>query len=122
MSWKSGSHKARLLPSRRLLLRGDNNGAPHPLATVYAKKFSNRYEHRIISGGIGHNLPQEAPQPFARADTLRLTDIWFAGKQGRKSRIPMPAIGSFVGLTDLKVVGGMSGGARWSEWVAEQRQ
>ncbi|WP_426125873.1 alpha/beta fold hydrolase [Pararhizobium sp. PWRC1-1] len=50
-----------------ITLEGDNNGAPHPLATVYAKKFSSRYEHRIISGGIGHNLPQEAPQPFAQA-------------------------------------------------------
>jgi pimeloyl-ACP methyl ester carboxylesterase len=50
-----------------ITLEGDNNGAPHPLATVYAKKFSGRYEHRIISGGIGHNLPQEAPQPFAHA-------------------------------------------------------
>jgi len=51
-------------------------------------------------------------------DTLRLTDIWFAGTQGRKSRITMPAIGSFVGLTDLKVVDGMSGGETWAEWMA----
>jgi hypothetical protein len=55
-------------------------------------------------------------------DTLRLTDIWFAATKGRKSRIPMPAIGSFVGLTDLKIVDGMSGGASWSEWVAQHRQ
>jgi hypothetical protein len=55
-------------------------------------------------------------------DTLRLIDIWFAAKKGRKSRIPMPAIGSFVGLTDLKTVEGMSGGASWSEWVAQHRQ
>ncbi len=51
-------------------------------------------------------------------DTLRLTDTWFAGKQGRKSRIPMPAVGSFAGLTDLKVVDGVSGGETWAEWVA----
>jgi pimeloyl-ACP methyl ester carboxylesterase len=50
-----------------ITLEGDANGAPHPDAGVYAKKFSSRYEHRVISGGIGHNLPQEAPQAFARA-------------------------------------------------------
>jgi pimeloyl-ACP methyl ester carboxylesterase len=48
-------------------LEGDANGAPHPDAAVYAKKFSGKYEHRIITGGIGHNLPQEAPQAFAKA-------------------------------------------------------
>lgn len=50
-----------------ITLEGDANGAPHPEATAYAKKFSGRYEHRLIIGGIGHNLPQEAPQDFARA-------------------------------------------------------
>ena len=50
-----------------ITLEGDANGAPHPEASVYAKKFSGRYEHRVITGGIGHNLPQEAPQPFAQA-------------------------------------------------------
>ena len=48
-------------------LEGDANGAPHPDASAYAKKFSGRYAHRIITGGIGHNLPQEAPQAFAEA-------------------------------------------------------
>jgi pimeloyl-ACP methyl ester carboxylesterase len=43
-------------------LEGDANGAPHPDASSYAKKFSGKYAHRIIKGGIGHNLPQEAPQ------------------------------------------------------------
>ncbi len=50
-------------------LEGDANGAPHPDPRAYAKKFSGRYEHRLIEGGVGHNLPQEAPQAFARAVT-----------------------------------------------------
>jgi pimeloyl-ACP methyl ester carboxylesterase len=50
-----------------ITLEGDANGAPHPDPNVYAKKFSGRYEHRTITGGIGHNLPQEAPQAFAEA-------------------------------------------------------
>jgi pimeloyl-ACP methyl ester carboxylesterase len=48
-------------------LESDANGAPHPDPSAYAKKFSGRYEHRLIKGGIGHNLPQEAPQAFAEA-------------------------------------------------------
>jgi pimeloyl-ACP methyl ester carboxylesterase len=50
-----------------ITLEGDANGAPHPDPSAYARKFSGRYEHRLISGGIGHNLPQEAPQAFAEA-------------------------------------------------------
>jgi pimeloyl-ACP methyl ester carboxylesterase len=50
-----------------ITLEGDANGAPHPDASSYAKKFSGKYSHRIIKGGIGHNLPQEAPQAFAKA-------------------------------------------------------
>ena len=50
-----------------ITLEGDANGAPHSEASAYAKKFSGRYEHRLIKGGIGHNLPQEAPQGFAEA-------------------------------------------------------
>jgi pimeloyl-ACP methyl ester carboxylesterase len=50
-----------------ITLEGDANGAPHPGASAYAKKFTDRYEHRVISGGIGHNLPQEAPDAFAKA-------------------------------------------------------
>ena len=50
-----------------ITLEGDANGAPHPEPSAYAKKFSARYEHRTITGGIGHNLPQEAPQAFAQA-------------------------------------------------------
>jgi pimeloyl-ACP methyl ester carboxylesterase len=50
-----------------ITLEGDANGAPHPDASSYAKKFSGKYSHRLIKGGIGHNLPQEAPQAFAQA-------------------------------------------------------
>ncbi|HEY9254833.1 MAG TPA: alpha/beta hydrolase, partial [Stenotrophomonas sp.] len=50
-----------------ITLEGDANGAPHPPPESYAKRFTGRYEHRLLSGGIGHNLPQEAPREFARA-------------------------------------------------------
>ncbi|WP_024511123.1 alpha/beta hydrolase [Bradyrhizobium sp. ARR65] len=50
-----------------ITLEGDANGAPHPEPSAYAKKFVGKYEHRPIAGGIGHNLPQEAPQAFAQA-------------------------------------------------------
>jgi hypothetical protein len=50
-----------------ITLEGDANGAPHPEPGAYAKKFSGKYEHRLIKGGVGHNLPQEAPQAFADA-------------------------------------------------------
>ena len=50
-----------------ITLEGDANGAPHPDPGAYAKKFSGKYEHRLITGGVGHNLPQEAPQAFAQA-------------------------------------------------------
>jgi pimeloyl-ACP methyl ester carboxylesterase len=50
-----------------ITLEGDANGAPHPEPGAYAKMFSGKYEHRTITGGIGHNLPQEAPQAFAEA-------------------------------------------------------
>jgi pimeloyl-ACP methyl ester carboxylesterase len=50
-----------------ITLEGDANGAPHPEPSAYAKKFSGRYSHRTIKGGIGHNLPQEAPQAFVEA-------------------------------------------------------
>jgi pimeloyl-ACP methyl ester carboxylesterase len=50
-----------------ITLEGDANGAPHLDATSYAKKFSGKYSHRILRGGIGHNLPQEAPEDFAKA-------------------------------------------------------
>jgi len=50
-----------------ITLEGDANGAPHAEPGAYAKKFSGKYSHRLIKGGIGHNLPQEAPQAFAEA-------------------------------------------------------
>lgn len=50
-----------------ITLEGDANGAPHPDPAAYAKKFTGKYEHRTSKGGIGHNLPQEAPQDFAAA-------------------------------------------------------
>lgn len=50
-----------------ITMEGDANGAPHPAPEAYAKKLSGRYEHREIRGGVGHNLPQEAPQAFAAA-------------------------------------------------------
>jgi pimeloyl-ACP methyl ester carboxylesterase len=50
-----------------ITLEGDANGAPHPDPNSYAKKFAGKYSHRLITGGIGHNLPQEAPHAFADA-------------------------------------------------------
>ena len=50
-----------------ITMEGDANGAPHPEPAAYAKMFSGKYSHRTIEGGIGHNLPQEAPQAFAEA-------------------------------------------------------
>jgi pimeloyl-ACP methyl ester carboxylesterase len=50
-----------------ITLEGDANGAPHPDPTAYAKKFSGKYLHRLVKGGIGHNLPQEAPEAFSEA-------------------------------------------------------
>lgn len=50
-----------------ITLEGDANGAPHPDPSAYASKFSGPYQHRLITGGTGHNLPQEAPRAFAQA-------------------------------------------------------
>jgi pimeloyl-ACP methyl ester carboxylesterase len=50
-----------------ITMEGDANGAPHPAPESYAKRFTGKYAHRLITGGIGHNLPQEAPQAFAQA-------------------------------------------------------
>lgn len=57
-----------------ITLEGDANGAPHPEPAAYAGKFKGPYQHRLISGGTGHNLPQEAPEAFAQAirDATRL--------------------------------------------------
>jgi pimeloyl-ACP methyl ester carboxylesterase len=56
-----------VIPVPTITLEGDANGAPHPEPSAYAKKFSGKYAHRTVNGGIGHNLPQEAPQAFAQA-------------------------------------------------------
>jgi len=50
-----------------ITLEGDTNGAPHPEPSSYAAKFTGPYTHHTIEGGIGHNLPQEAPAAFANA-------------------------------------------------------
>ncbi|ASV39017.1 alpha/beta hydrolase [Pseudomonas sp. NS1(2017)] len=50
-----------------ITLEGDANGAPHPQPEDYAKRFTGKYEFRLINGGVGHNLPQEAPEAFAKA-------------------------------------------------------
>ena len=59
--------KGPLITVPTITLEGDANGAPHLEPAAYAKKFAGRYAHRTITGGIGHNLPQEAPQAFAAA-------------------------------------------------------
>ena len=56
-----------------ITLEGDANGAPHPDANPYAKKFSGKAQ-RVVGGGVGHNLPQEAPQAFA--DTIVEVDSY----------------------------------------------
>ena len=50
-----------------ITLEGEANGAPHPPPAAYAKRFSGKYRHRDLAGGVGHNLPQEAPEAFAAA-------------------------------------------------------
>jgi pimeloyl-ACP methyl ester carboxylesterase len=50
-----------------ITLEGDANGAPHPDSAVYRKKFSGRYAYKLVTGGVGHNLPQEAPKAFSDA-------------------------------------------------------
>jgi len=50
-----------------MTLKGDAKGAPHPDAGSYARKSSGKYSHRIVNGGVGHNLTQEAPEAFAKA-------------------------------------------------------
>jgi pimeloyl-ACP methyl ester carboxylesterase len=50
-----------------ITMEGDSNGAAHPDSAAYRNKFSGKYEYRLLTGGIGHNIPQEAPQAFAQA-------------------------------------------------------
>jgi pimeloyl-ACP methyl ester carboxylesterase len=65
--WRLGLAAGPVIAVPTITLEGDANGAPHPDAGAYAKKFSGAYQHRVVTGGIGHNLPQEAPQAFAQA-------------------------------------------------------
>ena len=50
-----------------ITMEGDSNGAAHPPESAYRSKFSGKYDYRLIRGGVGHNIPQEAPQAFAQA-------------------------------------------------------
>lgn len=59
--------KAPVITVPTITMEGDANGAPHPDPATYARKFAGKYEHRTVGDGIGHNLPQEAPQAFAQA-------------------------------------------------------
>jgi pimeloyl-ACP methyl ester carboxylesterase len=59
--------ESRAINVRTITLEGDANGTPHPEPSSYSKKFTGKYSHRTITGGIGHNLPHEAPQAFAQA-------------------------------------------------------
>jgi len=56
-----------IITAPTITLEGDANGAPHPDSSAYRSKFAGAYAHRLIEGGVGHNLPQEAPQAFAQA-------------------------------------------------------
>ncbi|MFL5741953.1 MAG: alpha/beta fold hydrolase [Flavisolibacter sp.] len=59
--------KAPLITVPAITLEGEANGAPHADSSSYAAKFSGKYSHKLIKGGVGHNLPQEAPKDFADA-------------------------------------------------------
>ena len=67
-SWSKRLAEGPVITVPTITLEGDANGAPHPDPASYASKFSGEYSHRTIEGGIGHNLPQEAPEVFA--DTI----------------------------------------------------
>ena len=65
--WEKRLAEAPMISVPTITLEGDANGAPHADSATYAKKFSGKYTHRVIGGGVGHNLPQEAPRAFAEA-------------------------------------------------------
>ncbi len=71
---EKGLAQAPVIGVPTITMEGDANGAPHLDPSAYAKKFSGKYSHRLIKGGIGHNLPQEAPQAFAQA-VVDATDL-----------------------------------------------
>ena len=62
-----GYAEAPVITVPTMTLEGDANGAPHPDASAYARKFAGSYAHCTIEGGVGYNLPQEAPGDFAQA-------------------------------------------------------
>ena len=64
---KSGWPRFLSSPCQAITMEGDSNGAIHAPSTAYRNKFSGKYDYRLITGGVGHNLPQEAPQAFAKA-------------------------------------------------------
>ena len=65
--WETRLAQGPIIGVPTITLEGDANGAPHADSASYAKKFSGKYSHRVIEGGVGHNLPQEAPRAFAEA-------------------------------------------------------
>ena len=67
VEWEKRLAEGPVISVPTITMEGDANGAPHADPSAYAKKFSGKYSHRLIKGGIGHNLPQEAPQAFAEA-------------------------------------------------------
>ena len=71
-----------------ITLEGDANGAPHGDPSAYARKYTGTYEHRNIVGGIGHNLPQEAPEAFAQG-SLRTLALWIAGPSQKLRHSPL---------------------------------
>jgi pimeloyl-ACP methyl ester carboxylesterase len=71
---EKGLAQAPVIGVPTITMEGDANGAPHLDPSAYAKKFSGKYSHRLVEGGIGHNLPQEAPQAFAQA-VVDATDL-----------------------------------------------
>jgi pimeloyl-ACP methyl ester carboxylesterase len=59
--------EAPLITVPAITMEGASNGAAHPPASAYRPRFTGKYEYRLIANGVGHNLPQEAPQAFAKA-------------------------------------------------------
>ena len=45
-------------------MEGDANGAPHPEPAAYRSKFSGKYEHRLITGGVGLASASGSPTGF----------------------------------------------------------
>lgn len=67
LRWKRGSRRFQRSLCPTIALEGDANDAPHADPCTRTRKYAGKYEHRNIAGGIGNNLPQEAPEAFAQA-------------------------------------------------------